>query len=80
MEAALREYESIRIPATAKVVLENRTAPPDLIIDTVERLSGGERFEQLSDIISEDELRQISANYQKVAGWDKDSVARAGKG
>ncbi len=80
VEAALREYESIRIPATAKVVLENRTAPPDLIIDTVERLSGGERFEQLSDIISEDELRKISANYQKVAGWDKDSVARAGKG
>ncbi len=76
VESALKEYERIRIPLTSRVVLENRTAPPDLIIDTVEELSGGKRFDRLEDIISVDELRKISANYQRLAGWDKESVAR----
>lgn len=77
--AALIEYEKVRIPLTSAIVLQNRTAPPDLIIDTVEELSGGKRFDKLEDIISEDELRKISSNYQKLAGWDKQSVARSAR-
>jgi len=73
--AALRAYEAERLQPTTSIVLQNRTAPPDLIIDTVEERSKGQRFERLEDVISLDELMQISQNYQRVAGWDKASVA-----
>jgi 5-methylphenazine-1-carboxylate 1-monooxygenase len=73
----LKEYEEKRIPPTSRIVLENRTAPPDLIIDTVERLTGGKRFDKLEDVISVNELLEISRSYQRLAGWDVASVARA---
>jgi hypothetical protein len=72
----LKEYEENRIPPTSRIVLENRTAPPDLIIDTVERLTGGKRFDKLEDVISVNELLEISRSYQRLAGWDVASVAR----
>ncbi|HUZ75722.1 MAG TPA: flavin-dependent oxidoreductase [Stellaceae bacterium] len=74
--SALKTYEARRIAPTGRIVLENRTAPPDLIIDTVERLTGGKRFERLEDVISADELKAISDNYKRVAGWDVASVGR----
>jgi 2-polyprenyl-6-methoxyphenol hydroxylase-like FAD-dependent oxidoreductase len=77
--AALKAYEQKRIPPTTAIVLENRTAPPDLIIDTVERLSGGKRFNKIEDVISVQELLDISQNYQRLAGWDVKSVVRAAR-
>jgi 2-polyprenyl-6-methoxyphenol hydroxylase-like FAD-dependent oxidoreductase len=72
----LKEYEENRIPPTSRIVLENRTAPPDLIIDTVEHLTGRKRFDKLEDVISVNELLEISRSYQRLAGWDVASVAR----
>ena len=76
--AALASYEEKRVPVTSRIVLENRTAPPDIIIDTVERLTGGQRFDDLSRFISQDELRQMAQRYYRVAGSDLDSVGRQG--
>ena len=76
---ALKAYEQKRIPSTSAIVLENRTAPPDLIIDTVERLTGGKRFNKIEDVISVQELLDISQNYQRLAGWDVKSVARTAR-
>ena len=75
---ALREYEARRLPPTSRIVLENRAAPPDVIIDTVERLTGGQRFDDLSRFISQDELRRMTQSYYRVAGSDLDSVGRGG--
>jgi len=74
--AALKEYEMQRIPVTSRIVLENRSAPPDIIIDTVERLTGGQRFDDLSRFISQDELKRLTQSYYRIAGSDLDSVGR----
>ena len=74
--AALKDYEALRLPPTSRIVLQNRTAPPDVIIDTVERLTGGQRFDDLSRFIGEDELRHMTQSYYRVAGSDLESVGR----
>lgn len=76
MAAALPAYESERRPATSKVVLQNRTAPPNIIVDTVEKMSGGKRFDRIEDVIAPDELRKLFENYQKVAGYHIDVVGK----
>jgi len=68
--AALKEYEALRLPATAKVVQTNRTVPPDFIIMKADELSGGKPFPgTIDDLISEEELRRISDDYKAVAGF-----------
>ncbi len=75
-EAALAAYEATRLPATSRIVVQNRTAPPNVIVDTVEQRTGGKRFDKLDDIISQDELRAIFERYQKVAGYHVQQVGK----
>jgi 2-polyprenyl-6-methoxyphenol hydroxylase-like FAD-dependent oxidoreductase len=75
--AAFVEYEAARRDATAQVVRTNRASPPDLINIRVEELTGDKPFENLDSLITQDELRAISENYKKVAGFGlTDVVAR----
>jgi 2-polyprenyl-6-methoxyphenol hydroxylase-like FAD-dependent oxidoreductase len=67
--AALRAYEAARAPATGKVVRTNREHPPDFINIKVEELVGDRPFENLDDYISQDELRALSENYKRIAGF-----------
>ena len=68
----------MRNPATAKVVLTNRTDPPDAILREVWQRSGGKRFDRIEDVISAGELSAISERYKKVAGFDRETLkARA---
>jgi 2-polyprenyl-6-methoxyphenol hydroxylase-like FAD-dependent oxidoreductase len=67
--AALRAYEQARLEPTAKVVRMNREFPPDYMIIKVEELTGGRPFENIDDVISQEELRAISENYKQVAGF-----------
>jgi 2-polyprenyl-6-methoxyphenol hydroxylase-like FAD-dependent oxidoreductase len=76
-QAALKAYEAARLPATSRIVLQNRTAPPNVIVDTVEQRTGDRRFERLEDVINQDELRAIFERYQKVAGYHVQQVGRA---
>lgn len=73
-EQALQQYEAVRGPATANVVLANRNNPPDAILREVWQRSGGQRFERIDDVISAAELQAISDRYKKVAGFDRDSL------
>ncbi len=66
---ALQQYESMRLPTTAKVVQTNRTVPPDFIIMKADELSHGQPFKHIDDLISQEELRQISENYKQIAGF-----------
>jgi 2-polyprenyl-6-methoxyphenol hydroxylase-like FAD-dependent oxidoreductase len=68
--AALQRYEAARLPATAKVVETNRTVPPDFIIMKADQLSGGKPFPgTIDDLVSQEELRRISEDYKKIAGF-----------
>ena len=78
--AALGHYEDQRREATARVVLANRSTPPDTIIMKADELSGGEPFRHIDELISPDALRAISENYQQVAGFAKSALAGAPAG
>jgi 2-polyprenyl-6-methoxyphenol hydroxylase-like FAD-dependent oxidoreductase len=77
--AALQAYEAERLPATTQVVLQNRSAPPNILVDTVEQRTGGKRFDRIEDVISPDELREILASYQKTAGYHVDIVNKTAR-
>jgi len=72
--AALHAYEAQRREATARVVLTNRSQPPDVINIRVEELSGDRPYRHIDDLISQDELRQLSDNYKKIAGFSLEAV------
>jgi 2-polyprenyl-6-methoxyphenol hydroxylase-like FAD-dependent oxidoreductase len=77
--AALAGYEAQRLPATARVVETNRTVPPDFIIMRADELSGGRPFAgSIDDLVSQDELRRISDDYKRVAGFALDGLRAAG--
>jgi 2-polyprenyl-6-methoxyphenol hydroxylase-like FAD-dependent oxidoreductase len=71
--AALAAYEAARLPATARIVLANRSAPPDFINIKVDELSGGKPFRHIDDLIGQDELRRLSDEYKRIAGFALDS-------
>jgi hypothetical protein len=52
----------------------NRKNPPDAILREVHIRSGGKPFRNLNDIIAEEELREISASYKRVAGFHQDQL------
>jgi 2-polyprenyl-6-methoxyphenol hydroxylase-like FAD-dependent oxidoreductase len=66
---ALDDYEAARREATGRVVMTNRSQPPDFIIMKADELSGGKPFRHIDDLISQEELRGIAARYEQVAGF-----------
>ncbi len=74
---ALKAYETARVSAAANVVRTNRQFPPDFINTKVEELVGDKPFDNLDDYISQDELRALSENYKRVAGFRLSDVSAA---
>jgi len=67
--AALKEYEAARAGPAAKVVRTNREHPPDFINIKVEELVGDRPFDNLDKYITQEELRALSENYKRIAGF-----------
>jgi len=65
---ALSEYDRVRNGATAKVVLMNRSNPPDAILREVHERSGDRPFERIEDVVPREELARIADAYKQVAG------------
>ena len=65
---ALAEYDRVRNAATARVVLANRSTPPDTILREVHERSGDRPFVRIEDIVSREELERIAGSYKTVAG------------
>jgi 2-polyprenyl-6-methoxyphenol hydroxylase-like FAD-dependent oxidoreductase len=67
IDTALTRYDNERVPATAKVVLQNRQKGPDFIMDLME-----ERFPDgfAENEIPYEELAQIMEKYKQIAGFD----------
>lgn len=64
---ALIKYDAIRVPAAAKVVLQNRAKGPDEIMDMME---GWFPDGFLENEIPHDKLALVMDNYKKIAGFD----------
>jgi 2-polyprenyl-6-methoxyphenol hydroxylase-like FAD-dependent oxidoreductase len=71
---ALHRYEEVRRPLTTKVVLTNRSTPPDFINIKVDELTQGRPFRHIDDVISQEELRKISDDYKKIAGFSLEAL------
>ena len=71
---ALKEYEEVRLAPASKVVRTNREFPPDFINIKVEELTGDKPFNRLDDYIDQEELRSLSDNYKKIAGFAVESL------
>ena len=76
--AALKAYEAERRAATSKVVLRNREAPPDAILEEVYRRTGDKPFTRIEDVISAEELAELNDGYKRVAGFDHERLRAAG--
>ena len=70
--AALAAYEKQRLEATTRIVLTNRTNPPDAILREVFQRTGDQPFRAIDDVISRDELVALSEGYKRIAGYSKD--------
>ena len=69
---ALKAYESARLPRANQVVEANRKHPPDYINILVDQRTGGKPFSRIDDVVSQEELRQISEDYKRLAGFSRD--------
>jgi 2-polyprenyl-6-methoxyphenol hydroxylase-like FAD-dependent oxidoreductase len=68
-QEALQAYEAARLAPTARVTRTNREHPPDFLIMKVDELTGGEPFSRLDDYISQAELKAMSDEYKRIAGF-----------
>jgi 2-polyprenyl-6-methoxyphenol hydroxylase-like FAD-dependent oxidoreductase len=71
---ALAAYEKQRLEATTRVVLTNRSNPPDAILREVFQRSHDRPFARIDDVISRDELVALSEGYKQIAGYSKEAL------
>jgi 5-methylphenazine-1-carboxylate 1-monooxygenase len=74
LAAALADYAAERLPATAAVVLRNRSNPPDAILREVWQRTGDTPFARIEDVISAAEIAAMSEGYKQVAGYTLSDV------
>jgi len=67
--SALLAYEALRLGPTSAIVEANRSMPPDFINIKVDELSGDKPFRHIDDLISQEELRRMSDEYKRIAGF-----------
>jgi 2-polyprenyl-6-methoxyphenol hydroxylase-like FAD-dependent oxidoreductase len=72
--AAFAAYEKQRLEATTRVVLTNRTNPPDAILREVFQRTNDQPFKAIGDVISHDELVALSDSYKQIAGFSKEAL------
>jgi 2-polyprenyl-6-methoxyphenol hydroxylase-like FAD-dependent oxidoreductase len=72
--AALASYEKQRLEATSRIVLTNRTNPPDAILREVFQRTNDQPFRAIDDVISRDEMVALSEGYKRIAGYSKDAL------
>ena len=72
--AALAAYEQQRLEATTRIVLTNRTNPPDAILREVFERTNDRPFATIDDVISHQELVALSEGYKRIAGYSKEAL------
>lgn len=74
---AFSAYEQQRLEATTRIVLTNRSNPPDAILREVFQRTGDRPFQNIDDVISREELIALTESYKRIAGYSKETL-RAG--
>ena len=74
--AALAAYEKQRLEATTRIVLTNRTNPPDAILREVFQRTRDRPFGTIEEVISRDELVALSEGYKRIAGYSREALRR----
>jgi 2-polyprenyl-6-methoxyphenol hydroxylase-like FAD-dependent oxidoreductase len=72
--AALASYEKQRLEATTRIVLTNRTNPPDAILREVFQRTHDRPFKAIDDVISREELVALSEGYKRIAGYSQETL------
>jgi 5-methylphenazine-1-carboxylate 1-monooxygenase len=72
--AAFAAYEHQRLEATTRIVLTNRTNPPDAILREVFQRTNDRPFSSIDEVITREELVALSDGYKKIAGYSKDAL------
>jgi 2-polyprenyl-6-methoxyphenol hydroxylase-like FAD-dependent oxidoreductase len=72
--AALASYEKQRLEATTRIVLTNRTNPPDALLREVFERTNDQPFAAIDDVISRDEIAALSEGYKRIAGYSKEAL------
>lgn len=70
---ALEAYEAERRPATSELVLLNRQNGPEQVMQLVEERAP-DGFDLVTDVLSQQELEEIAANYKRIAGFQVDAL------
>jgi 2-polyprenyl-6-methoxyphenol hydroxylase-like FAD-dependent oxidoreductase len=70
---SLKAYEAERLPATTKIVRDNRIGGPERVIDVVEERAP-DGFVNLDEVVSHSELEAIVKCYSMMAGFDQTQV------
>ena len=73
---ALNEFNKKLCKPISELVLRNRKAGPFGILKLIDKRCGG-IFENISDVISSDELNNFMSSYKKAAGFAKDELNNA---
>jgi 2-polyprenyl-6-methoxyphenol hydroxylase-like FAD-dependent oxidoreductase len=73
IDDALARYEAARRPATAKIVLANRSNGPEQVMQIVEERAP-DGFANIEAVIPRTELEEIAARYKMMAGFDKETL------
>jgi 2-polyprenyl-6-methoxyphenol hydroxylase-like FAD-dependent oxidoreductase len=67
VEAALATYESVRLPATSRVVTANRGMGPELPMKLVEERAP-DGFDDIGDVITPAEILEVTDGYRQASG------------
>ena len=71
--AALIAYEAERRPATTDLVMLNRRNGPEQVMQMVEERAP-DGYENVTDVLSRQELEDAAANYKRVAGFQVEAL------
>jgi len=74
--SALARYEKQRLEATTRIVLTNRTNPPDAILREVFQRTNDRPFKAIDDVISREELATLSEGYKRIAGYSQEALRK----
>jgi len=75
---ALKAYEEKRLEPANEVVLANRSSGPDSILRAVHERTGDRPFGRIEDVMAAEEMQSMSENYKRIAGFERDALARRG--
>jgi 2-polyprenyl-6-methoxyphenol hydroxylase-like FAD-dependent oxidoreductase len=70
---ALQAYKAERRPATTDLVMLNRRNGPEQVMQIVEERAP-DGYEVVTDVLSQQELEDIAANYKRVAGFQVEGL------